>query len=325
MAAAGFDAPRQLGTLGGGRREPPAPCLLKPISARRAKPAMTRDYTALIQPDELQPMLRHPGWAVFDCRHALLDKAYGQRAYRESHLPGARFADVGHDLSAPITPLSGRHPLPDPAVFAAWLASRGVSADSQVVAYDDSHGAMAARLWWMLRYLGHPRVAVLDGGFVRWRKEGRPVTPDVPRPARGNFLGWPDGSLLAELEEVERLSRERSAVLVDARGGERYRGETEPIDPKPGHIPGAVNLPYAGNLDAEGRFLAPDLLRRRLEPAVTGAPPGQSVHYCGSGVSACHNLLAMLVAGLPPGRLYVGSWSQWCKDPARPVATGPRP
>ncbi len=283
---------------------------------------MARDFTALIQPEELEPRLRDPEWVIFDCRHALLDKALGAGVYRESHLPGARFADVDRDLSSSITPLTGRHPLPDPNAFSDWLAMRGVSVTSQVVAYDDSQGAVAARLWWMLRYLGHGHVAVLDGGFARWRKEGRPLTADAPEPERGDFRGRPNASMLADLADVERISRARNGVLVDARGADRYRGETEPIDPKPGHIPGAVNLPYAGNLDAEGRFLTRNALRARLEPVLTGRSPQESVHYCGSGVSACHNLLAMAVAGLPPGRLYVGSWSQWCKDPNRPVATG---
>jgi thiosulfate/3-mercaptopyruvate sulfurtransferase len=291
---------------------------------------MSSKFTTLIQPEDLQPRLRDRDWVIFDCRHALLDKAHGQRVYRESHLPRARFADVDHDLSSPITPQTGRHPLPEPASFSAWLASRGVSGDSQVIAYDDSQGAMAARLWWMLRYLGHDRVAVLDGGFARWQKEGWPTTPDIPRASAGNFKGRPDPGMLAELAEVERLAREPlarepRALLVDARAGDRYRGETEPIDPKPGHIPGAIHLPYAGNLGADGRFLPAETLRGRFEQALNGTGGAESVHYCGSGVSACHNLLAMAVAGLPPGRLYVGSWSQWSKDPARPVATGPNP
>jgi thiosulfate/3-mercaptopyruvate sulfurtransferase len=166
---------------------------------------------------------------------------------------------------------------------------------------------------------------VLDGGFARWRQEGRPVTPDVPPRRRGGFKGRPKPALLAELAEVERMSRERRAMLIDARAGERYRGETEPIDARAGHIPGAVNLPYTGNLRADGRFLPAEALRERFAAALNGVPPEQSVHYCGSGVTACHNLLAMAVAGLPPGRLYVGSWSQWSKDAARPAATGPTP
>jgi thiosulfate/3-mercaptopyruvate sulfurtransferase len=286
---------------------------------------MTRAFTTLVQPEDVQPRLRDRDWVIFDCRHQLLDKAYGQRVYRESHLPGARFADVDHDLSSPITPETGRHPLPDPAAFSAWLAARGVNGDSQVVAYDDSQGAMASRLWWMLRWLGHEAVAVLDGGFARWTRESRPTTPDVPQPARGTFLGKPNPALLAELREVERLSRTRGALLVDARAGDRYRGETEPIDRVPGHIPGAINMPFGANVGPDGRFLPPEALRRRFTEALQAAPAGEPIHYCGSGVTACHNLLAMAVAGLPMGRLYVGSWSQWSKDPARQVATGSAP
>ncbi|HEX7929162.1 MAG TPA: rhodanese-like domain-containing protein, partial [bacterium] len=168
------------------------------------------------------------------------------------------------------------------------------------------------------------KVAVLDGGFARWKAEGRAVTADVPKPKPGNFKGKPNAAMLAELAEVEKLSKARSGVLVDARGGDRYRGETEPIDRTPGHIPSAINLPFGGNVGPDGRFLAPEVLRKRFEPAINGKPAA-SIHYCGSGVSACHNLLAMAVAGLEPGRLYVGSWSQWSKDPSRPVATGATP
>lgn len=283
------------------------------------------DYTALMPPEALQAHLRDRDWVVFDCRHSLQDKGYGQRAYREAHLPGARFADLDQDLSAPVTAESGRHPLPDPAAFSAWLAARGVSTTSQVVAYDDGPGAMAARLWWMLRWLGHTRVAVLDGGFARWKAEDHPVTPDIPEPRRGNFSGRPNAALVVGVAEVERLSASRDGPLVDARAPERYRGEVEPLDPKGGHIPGAINLPYAGNLELDGRFLPVKALRRRFEQALGGADPAAAVHYCGSGVSACHNQLALATAGLPIGRLYVGSWSQWCKDSTRPVSTGPHP
>lgn len=286
---------------------------------------MAKGYSALVAPETVQEHLRDRDWVLFDCRHQLTDKAYGQRAYREAHLPGARFADIEHDLSSPITPQSGRHPLPDMGQFADWVAARGVSGDSQVVAYDDSHGGFAARLWWMLRFLGHERAAVLDGGFARWKQERRPLTPDLPHVRRGDFASHPHPEMLAELTEVERLSAGRAGTLVDARAGERYRGETEPIDPRAGHIPGALNLPFLGNVGADGRFLPAEALQRRFAQGLNGAAPEQTIHYCGSGVTACHNLLAMAAAGLPPGRLYVGSWSQWSKDPARPAATGPTP
>ncbi len=281
-------------------------------------------FETLIAPAEMAPHLGDPAWIVFDCRHQLQDKAYGERVYRAAHIPGARFADMEADLSAPIQPDTGRHPLPDPERFGAWLGGQGVGADSQVVAYDDSQGAFAARLWWMLRHLGHGRVAVLDGGFARWTREGRPVSAEVPRPDAARFSARPDPRRLASVQDVAELSGTLLAVLVDARAGERYRGEQEPLDPRAGHIPGAINLPYAGNLQPDGTFLPPDRLRARFAGRL-GPDPGASVHYCGSGVTACHNLLAMAVAGLPPGRLFVGSWSLWSKDPARPAATGPEP
>jgi thiosulfate/3-mercaptopyruvate sulfurtransferase len=277
-------------------------------------------YTTLIAPADLAPHLGDPAWIVFDCRHQLQDKAYGHRVYAASHLPGARFADMDADLSAPIRPDTGRHPLPEIAAFAAWLGQQGVTPATQVVAYDDSQGSFAARLWWMLRYLGHGKVAVLDGGLARWMREQRPVSADVPHPAFAPpYPAQPDTQMLADLREVEAVSKGRLGALVDARAGERYRGEQEPIDPRAGHIPGAVNLPFGENLNADGTFLAPEQLRGRF--ARLGQGPA-SIHYCGSGVTACHNLLALAVAGLPPGRLFVGSWSLWSKDPARPAATG---
>lgn len=284
-------------------------------------------YTTLIAPADLARGLDDPACLVFDCRHQLQDKAYGRRVYGESHVPGARFADIDTDLSAPIRPDTGRHPLPEMAAFGRWLGTQGVAPDRQVVAYDDSQGGFAARLWWMLRYVGHGRVAVLDGGFARWTREGFPVAATLPAPKpAATYPVRPDGGMLADLHEVERRSRERIGILVDARAGERYRGEQEPVDPKPGHIPGAINLPFGGNLNPDGTFLPPARLRERFavlaENGTDGEGPGASIHYCGSGVTACHNLLAMAVAGLPPGRLFVGSWSLWSKDPTRPVATG---
>jgi len=278
-------------------------------------------FDTLITPTQLAPHLGDPAWIVFDCRHQLNDKAYGERVYRAAHIPGARFADMETHLSATIRLDTGRHPLPDPDRFGAWLGEQGVGPDSQAVAYDDSQSAFAARLWWMLRQLGHERVAVLDGGFARWTREGRAVSADAPRPVAARFTARPQQQQLASVQEVEALSRGRRAVLVDARAGERYRGELEPLDPRAGHIPGAINLPYSGNLQSDGTFLTPERLRGRFAGRL-GADPGASVHYCGSGVTACHNLLAMAVAGLPPGRLFVGSWSLWSKDPGRPAATG---
>jgi len=280
-------------------------------------------YRALISSAELAPQLNDSRWVLFDCRHQLTDKAHGKRAYANGHIPGARFADMDETLAARVTPGSGRHPLPDMDAFARWLAAQGVGAGTQVVAYDDSAGQMAARLWWMLRYLGHNDAAVLDGGWARWTKEGRPSEQAVPRPTAAAFTPRRHALQEVPLDQLLELYKHSSVLLVDARGAERFEGKTEPIDPVAGHIPGAINHPFTSNLTAEGTFLPPAELRQRLLATFGDTPPDDTIHYCGSGVSACHNLLAMAAAGLPVGRLYVGSWSQWCADPARPVETGP--
>jgi len=257
---------------------------------------------------------------VFDCRHDLADPRRGRREYAESHVPGARFLHLDDDLSGTRTGVNGRHPLPDSAALAGTLARAGVAPAVQVVAYDAQGGMVAARLWWLLRGLGHERVAVLDGGWVKWIAEGRRVNADVPAPvpARWSPKGRPDyvdaGFVLAHLADV---------TLVDARAPDRYRGRNETLDPVGGRIPGARNRFFRDNLDPSGCFKPGETLRSELA-AVVGA--GDVVHYCGSGVSACHNVLAMAIAGLPTGRLYAGSWSEWCADRSRPTAAGePRP
>lgn len=279
----------------------------------------------LITPQALAAHLDDPQWIVFDSRHQLTDPAYGRAAYAAGHVPGARFADLDHDLCGPIGPGTGRHPLPDWGVFCDWLGQQGVRPDHRVVVYDDSHGAYAARLWWMLRALGHAEVAVLDGGFARWTREGLPTDTAVPEPTPARYEAQPQAAWLAPLEEVQRRLGDPALLLVDARAAERYRGETEPIDPRAGHIPGAINLPFADNVNGDGVFLPPERLRAKLLRAYGSHPPAETVHYCGSGVSACHNLLAHAAAGLPLGRLYAGSWSQWCADAARPAELGEAP
>lgn len=243
-----------------------------------------------------------------------------RRRYEEDHIPGAVFVDVDTDLSAPRTPGSGRHPLPTPRTFARSMGRLGIGDGSTVVAYDDSGGAYAARLWWMLRATGRA-VAILDGGLAAWPGE-LARGPEARRPARFTPRPWPD-ELIADAREVDRLRRDPDALVLDARAGERYRGEDEPIDPVAGHIPGARNAPWSENLDpATGRFLPPEELRRRY--AALGADRASEVAvYCGSGVTSAHDVLALELAGLPRGRLYVGSWSEWITDPRHPVATGP--
>jgi thiosulfate/3-mercaptopyruvate sulfurtransferase len=274
----------------------------------------------LVRAEELAAHLRDPHWAVFDCRFSLADPGWGPRVYSEGHIPGARYAHLDQDISGPVGPASGRHPLPDPGRLADWLGRSGVGPGTQVVAYDDAGGGFAVRLWWLLRWLGHEAVAVLDGGLAAWLSAGGGLARDTPEPRPRRFRGvarpgaWIDSAALA--------SHLASLQVIDARAPERFRGEVEPIDPVAGHIPGAINLPMSGNLDAVGRFLPPDLLRARFAAALGGTPPERVVHSCGSGVNACHNLLAMELAGLSGSRLYAGSWSEWIRDPARPVATG---
>jgi len=266
-----------------------------------------------------------PGWILFDCRFSLADPGLGRRLYRQGHIPGARYAHLDEDLSSPPTPDTGRHPLPDPQALSARLGAWGVEAGSQVVVYDDAGGGFAVRLWWLLRWLGHRAVAVLDGGLPAWLAEGRPLTAVVPSPESRHFEAHPDRQAwIGTAELVAALGTGRYA-LVDARAAERYRGEMEPIDPVAGHVPGALNIPFAGNLDADGHFLPPGRLAERFRAHLGGAPPAQVVHSCGSGVNACHNLLAMELAGLTGSLLYPGSWSEWIRDPGRPVATGSEP
>ncbi len=280
-------------------------------------------FTTLVTSDELFARLDDPDWVVLDCRFSLTDGEHGRRAYREGHVPGAMYAHLEEDLSGPIRPgATGRHPLPEVDDFARTLGAWGIDERVQVVVYDDMGGAMAGRLWWMLGWLGHDAVALLDGGWRRWRTEGRPVgRRGAARPARV-FSPAPRPERLVSAAEVRARLGDASTPLVDARSGERHRGEVEPLDPVAGHIPGAVCAAFEENLAPDGTFKSPDVLRRRFRGILGGAPPGQSVSYCGSGVTACHNLLAMEHAGLGRGRLYAGSWSHWITDPDRPVARG---
>lgn len=255
---------------------------------------------------------------VVDCRWSL-DDSQGREQYRQGHLPGAVFVDLDAELAAPPSPAAGRHPLPDPEDFAAAMSRAGIGDGDTVVAYDTAGGAIAARLVWMLRVLDHP-AAVLDGGLDAW--DGPLESGEVtPAPADFTARPWP-AEAIAEADDVTATVA-AGGVVVDARGAERYRGEVEPVDPRPGHVPGAVNVPFAGNLD-QGR-LRPDVeLRQRfLDAGVT--PDRDVVVYCGSGVTACHDVLAMELAGLSRPRLFVGSWSAWSSDPDRPAATGPEP
>jgi thiosulfate/3-mercaptopyruvate sulfurtransferase len=251
----------------------------------------------------------------------------GLDRYREGHLPGAQFADLDHDLAGPPG-VGGRHPLPDAGTFQAAMRRAGISDDRPVVAYDENDSTAAARAWWLLRYFGHQQVQVLDGGYQAWLAADLPIdTGPATAPEAGTFTARPGHLPLLDAEGAARMARE--GVLLDARAAERYRGETEPVDPVAGHIPAAVSAPTTGNLDPAGRFQDPEALRDRFTrlgvgTAAPGTPEGAVTTgaYCGSGVTAAHEVLAMTIAGIPAA-LYVGSWSDWITDPARPVATGP--
>ena len=286
---------------------------------------MPRTLHTLVDAATLAQHLDDPRWVVVDCRWQLTDPRVGPRRYLEGHIPGARYADLDADLSAPRTPQSGRHPLPDPERLARTLGAWGIGDDTQVVAYDDAGGAYAARLWWLLRWLGHDAVAVLDGGLGAWTAGGGALEREPPRPAARHFRAAPDDDRWLEAADVEAALDGARGVLLDARGAARYSGAEEPIDPKAGHIPGALNAPFTGNLDADGRFLPAAELRARYQALLGGQRPDEVAVYCGSGVTACHDLLALEHAGLAGARLYAGSWSEWVSDDARPIRTGSSP
>jgi len=279
----------------------------------------------LISPEELARHLDDPTWVVVDCRWTLTDPAAGPAAHARSHIPGARYANLDDDLSRRPGPSDGRHPLPAAADFAARLGSWGVGNSTTVVAYDEASGAIAARLWWLLGWLGHDRRLVLDGGFAAWTAAGLPVEARMPRWQPAHFVprALADDSVV-EAADLPALQAAGS-LLVDVRAAPRYRGEQEPIDPVAGHVPGAVNRPGSVNIDANGRFRASEALRGELTELLAGRSPRELIAMCGSGVTACQLLLALEVAGLDGAKLYAGSWSEWIRDPARPIATGPKP
>jgi len=275
-------------------------------------------YTTLVPTRVLADHLQDAAWRVFDCRHELTQPGLGAKQYAEGHIPGALYAHMDRDLAAPPDGGNGRHPLPAPETFAAWLGRQGLRPTDQVVAYDASGGTAAARLWWMLRWIGHEAVAVLDGGFAAWRKEGRPVSASVPRIAPTRYPGKPRADAKVDAARIVAQLGRADRVVIDARSAERYRGEKEPIDPVAGRIPGSRNRFCGLNLAPDGRFKDAATLRSEFDELLGGLAPGAVVHSCGSGVAACHNLLAMEIAGLSGSRLYAGSWSEWIADPARP-------
>jgi thiosulfate/3-mercaptopyruvate sulfurtransferase len=275
--------------------------------------------TTLIAPETLAAHLGDPDFVAIDCRYSLDDESWGRREYLARHVPGAGYAHLSHDLAGARTGANGRHPLPDPATLTGTFGRLGIGHGTQVVAYDQDTGMYASRLWWLLRWLGHEAVAVLDGGFARWVAEGRPTSAGEERPREREFTGTPRPGQTVTADEVSAAIGRGELRLIDARAPERYRGETEPIDRVAGHIPGALNHFFKWNLDERGRFRSPEAIRDALGQTIGDVPPERIVSYCGSGVTACHNLLAFEHAGMHGAKLYPGSWSEWSSDPSRPV------
>ena len=278
----------------------------------------------LISPRQLEARLNEPGVIVLDCRFALDDPAYGQRSYAEGHIPGARFADLEHDLSGRVQKgVTGRHPLPAPERLVERLRGWGIDNGSTLVLHDDGPGAFAARAWWLLAWLGKREgVYLLDGGLKAWRDQGLPLEVAVPEVPRGHFSGQADPTLLRSADELQGRLGNADLTLLDARALPRFKGEVEPIDPVAGHIPGAQCAVFTDNLGADGRFLPAETLRQRFAAFLGERPVDGLVAYCGSGVTACHNLFALSLAGYPLAPLYAGSWSEWINDPTRPLAKG---
>lgn len=278
-------------------------------------------FTTLVDVATLAAHLDDPNWLVVDVRHQLADPGYGERSYRAGHLPGAAFLHCDRDLSGPMTGTNGRHPLPAPENLARVLGGIGIGSTTQVVVYDDAQGMIAGRLWWLLRWLGHDRVALLDGGMQAWQAANGSLTTVLPVRSAQVFV--PEvRETLVEADYVEAFLQTSRMHLVDARAPDRFRGENETLDPVGGRIPGAANRFFRDNLQADGCYKPAAQLRAEWLAVLAGSTPEQVVHQCGSGVSACHNILAMELAGLGGSKLYAGSWSEWCADPKRPVLAG---
>jgi thiosulfate/3-mercaptopyruvate sulfurtransferase len=277
-------------------------------------------YTTLISTAELVPHLADPDWAIFDCRFSLDDPERGRRDYAQTHIAGAVYAHLNEDLAGPIIPgLTGRHPLPAIDVAADKFSEWGIDDRVQVVVYDDAGGTYAARLWWMLRWLGHDAVAVLDGGWPKWKSEGRATREGMAIRFSRRFVPRPRSELLSTTEEVESQMQDARCKLFDSRTAERYRGENETIDPIAGHIPGAISAPYPDNLNPDGTLRSREEVKLRFAALLRGTPADHATFYCGSGVTAAQNILALKHVGLGNAKLYVGSWSEWITDPKRAI------
>jgi thiosulfate/3-mercaptopyruvate sulfurtransferase len=277
-------------------------------------------FTTLISTTELADLLQEKSVVLFDCRFDLNEITAGRDAFDAAHIPGALYAHLEDDLSSRVTVSSGRHPLPNVDQFLSWLGNQGVSPDSQVVVYDDMGGAMAARLWWLLKWVGHKAVALLDGGYHKWLRDRLEITAGSPAPMAFEYLATPDNSLWLTSEQVSDALASEEILLVDARMRERYRGDEEPLDIKAGHIPGAMNMPFKDNLSEKGCFRRVDDLNKHFSSIPSNTK--KIVHMCGSGVTACHNIIAMEHAGIEGSKLYAGSWSEWITVDTRPIVLG---
>jgi thiosulfate/3-mercaptopyruvate sulfurtransferase len=263
----------------------------------------------LVSPDWLAANSASENVVIVDCRFSLADPRLGHQQYLEGHIPGSYYLNLNRDLASPVQPHGGRHPLPEISTLAAKLSRMGVTAQTLVVAYDDSRFTFASRLWWLLKYMGHHRTAILDGGFSAYQAAGLPLTQDIPAQRSGAFVPKLQSTLAVDREGVQRRQAQPNIKLIDSREGDRYRGEREPIDPVAGHIPGAMNYPWRQVTDEEGRLLSPQDLQQYWSEVATA---NEIIVYCGSGVTACVNLFALEAAGIQTGKLYVGSWSDWC-------------
>ncbi len=278
------------------------------------------NYLTLISTSDLRTHLYNPNLIILDCRFDLNDPELGFSKYRENHIPGAIYANLNRDLSSPIiSGKTGRHPLPEITALSDIFSKWGITANTQVIAYDDRGGAIAARLWWLLKWLGHQKVAVLDGGFPKWKAENLPTDNSIVTPKTKQFSPQPNEDLITSIKEVEKFITDQAICLVDSRTPERYSGKEEPIDPIAGHIPGAINLPFIDNLNEDGIFKSQKELSERFSEIAEHFPSNEITFYCGSGVTASHNILAMYHAGYNMPKLFPGSWSEWITNPDRPI------
>ena len=278
-------------------------------------------YQTIVSADVVFQNLNNPNWVILDCRDSLTDADYGHRSYLEAHIPNASYCFLFDDFSSAITPATGRHPLPDMEKLTDKLGDWGIDENTQVVVYDDMGGAIAARMWWQIRTLGHKNVALLDGGLKYWQAQDLPMTTEIKQPEKKAFIGNFDATQLIEVDTVLENIEAKNFGLLDARAAPRYLGEKEPFDPVAGHVPNAINRDFMDNLNEDGLFKSADTLKKEFEAILKDCPNQQIVHMCGSGVTANHNMLAMEIAGLSGSKLFLGSWSQWVTDPSRPVAT----